>query len=314
MIAGVESAGRFAPGHYTPDNLPAEVSAMAGGLRCGLDVGAAGKVGLLELSLARSGPATRVVAQYQRAPLYLYRPIYVDPARPDMPFVYVQQSGDGLVQGDRYRIDITCASGAAAHITTQAPTKVFAARSDLVTQMVNLHAGAGAFLEYLPDPMIPCRGSRLFQRLRITAESTATIIFGETLMPGRVAHGESHVYDTYWAETAVLRPDETLLFTDRLRLRPLLEGVGSLGGYDVIASLYLVTAVVDPAALVSELRARDVERPDVMVGFTELPNGCGVAVRVLARTSATARHAMRELWNAARLTLMGLPAPDLRKG
>jgi urease accessory protein UreH len=47
-------------------------------------------------------------------------------------------------------MDIDCASGSAAHITTQAATKVYTARQNFVTQLVNLRAGAGAVLEYLP--------------------------------------------------------------------------------------------------------------------------------------------------------------------
>jgi urease accessory protein len=47
-----------------------------------------------------------------------------------MAYVFVLQSGDGLVQGDRYRVDIDCAPGAAAQITTQAATNVFAARQN----------------------------------------------------------------------------------------------------------------------------------------------------------------------------------------
>ena len=76
-----------------------------------------------------------------------------------MAFVFVQQSGDGLVQGDRYRIDIDCAAGSAAHVTTQAATNVFGARQNFATQMVNLRADAGAVVEYLPDPLVPFRGA-----------------------------------------------------------------------------------------------------------------------------------------------------------
>jgi urease accessory protein len=312
-----DQSARRDPGYYTPADLPTEVSALGDAVRGGLGVGSAGKVGLLEVTLAPSGGTTRVVAQYQRAPLYLYRPIYLDAARPDMAFVYLQQSGDGLVQGDRYRIDVTCAAGAAAHITTQAPTKVFAARNNLVTQLVNLRVKAGALLEYLPDPVIPCRGSRLFQRLRVTADPASTVIFGETLLPGRVAHAEAHAYDLYWAETEVRRPDGTLLCTDLLRLRPTLDGLGSLdllGGHHVLASLYVVTASLDPAVLVTALRDQLAQRPDVLAGVSELPHGCGVMVRLLASTSAAAQDALRAAWNAARLMLIGAPAPDLRKG
>jgi urease accessory protein len=76
----------------------------------------------------------------------MYRPVYLDPARPDMAFIFMQQSGDGLVQGDRNRIDISCCPGSAAHITTQAATKIFAARQNFTSQIINLRAGKETIL------------------------------------------------------------------------------------------------------------------------------------------------------------------------
>ena len=92
---------RSDPAHYTPAHIPPAIASFADAITEGLGVGAPGKVGLLELELALVGLSTRVVKQFHRAPLHLYRPVYIDPARPDMAFVYLQQSGDGLVQGDR---------------------------------------------------------------------------------------------------------------------------------------------------------------------------------------------------------------------
>ena len=287
-------------------------------VRDGLGVGAAGKVGLLDLGLAPYGGVTRLQRQYQRAPLYIYRPIHLDPGRPDMAFVFVLQSGDGLVQGDRYRVDIDCAPGAAAHVTTQAATNVFGARQNFATQLVNLHAHAGAVLEYLPDPVVPFRGSRLFQRICLTADRESTVILGETLLPGRVAHDEAHVYDLYWAETEVRRPDGTLLFADVLRINPAdgehPKSIGLLGAHDVVATLYVISGRIDPTTIVTELRAALDSCPDVLVGVSELPNGCGAAVRLLGPTSKAVQAARATAWNTARLALLGVPAPDLRKG
>ncbi len=216
---------------------------------------AAGRVGLLDLRLVPCGGVTRVQRQYQRAPLYIYRPIYLDAGRPDMAFVFVLQSGDGLVQGDRYRVDIDCAPGAAAHITTQAATNVFAARQNFATQLVNLRAQAGAVLEYLPDPVVPFRGSRLLQRISLTADRESTVILGETLLPGRVAHGEAHVYDLYCSETEVCRSDGVLPFSDVLRLGSAddrhAKSIGLLGEYDVVATLYVISRRTDPIAIVA---------------------------------------------------------------
>jgi urease accessory protein len=306
------------PAWYTPASLPAEIMGFDDGIRGGLLVGAPGKVGLLELMLAPSGGATRVQRQYQRAPLYIYRPIYLDPGRPDMAFVFVQQSGDGLVQGDRYRIDIHCGPGSAAHITTQAATNVFGARQNFATQLVHLHAAAGAVVEYLPDPLVPFRGARLFQRTRVTADRSATVILGETLLPGRVAHCEAHVYDVICCETELRSPAGTLQFADVLRLNPAggedPRSLGVLGGHDVVATLYVVTGQMEPSAIVSLLRETLAACPGVVAGASELPGDCGAVARVLGPTSKVVKGAMRNAWSAARVALVGVPAPDLRKG
>ena len=298
--------------------LPDELRLYSDPVQGGLDVGAAGKAGLLDLGLAPRGGTTRVHRQRQRSPLHVYRPIYLDADRPDMAFVFVQQFGDGLVQGDRYRIDIDCAPGSAVHVTTQAATKVYAARQNFAAQTVNLRVGAGAVLEYLPDPVVPFRGSRLFQRTNLTADAEAVVILGETLLPGRAAHGEVHVYDLYWAETEVGRPDGTLLFADVLRLQPGSgdhpTSIGLLGAHDVVATLYVIAPRPDPDTLAALLRATLDSIPDVLAGVSELPGGCGVAVRILGSTSKAVQEAVRAAWNTARLAVLGAPAPDLRKG
>jgi urease accessory protein len=311
-------ASRQDPAWYTPSNLPRDVAALDSPVSGGLAVGSPGKVGLLELTMVPSGGVTRVQRQYHRAPLHIYRPIYLDAGRPDMAFVFILQSGDGLVQGDRYRIDIDCAAGAATHVATLAATNVFAAPQNYATQLVNLRAGAGSVLEYLPDPMLPFRGSRLYQRTRVTAHPESIVFVAETVLPGRVAHGEAHAYDLYWAETEARRPDGTLLFADVLRFNPGIgdhpSSIGLLGAHHVVATLYVIAGQTDPATTVAVLRSALADSTDTLAGVTELPNGCGVAVRLLGPTSKAVRAALRTAWNAARIVLIGAPAPDMRKG
>lgn len=309
---------RCDPASYALSNQPREMVALDRAVDGGLPVGAPGKVGVLELGLARSGGITRVQRQYQRAPLHVYRPIYLDPGRPDMAFVFMQQLGDGFVRGDRCRVDVDCAPHSAVHLTTQAATNVFAAPENFATQRVNLRAGAGSVLEYLPDPVIPFAGSRLFQHVSVTADPTSTVILGETLLPGRVGRGEAHAYDLYRADTEVGRPDGTLLFADTLRLNPAdgaeSRSIALLGSHDVVATLFVITAETGPAALVSLMRDALADCPDILAGVTQLPNGCGAVTRVLGPSSKAVRTALRTVWNEARLAVLGVPAPDLRKG
>lgn len=301
----------------TPKRVPGEVTSLEGSTSGGLAVGTAGKVGVLDLTLASTGGVTRIERHYQRSPLHIFRPIYLDQARPDMAFIFLQQSGDGLVQGDRCRIDISLMEGSAAHFATQSATTAFPCHSNYASQLINLRAEADAVLEYLPDPVIPFRASRLVQKMRVVAHPHSTLIIGETVLPGRVAFGESHQYDVFWSETEVLDQDGNLLFSDLLRLLPGETNPHSpavFGAHDVGASLYVITDRVRPDCMVETLRATMSGVPEVLVGVSELPNGCGAGVRVLARTSRSAKQAIRSAWAAAHEEILGTPVPDLRKG
>lgn len=303
------------PSWYTPADLPAEVRAYDTPL-VAMGVGSAGKVGVLDLELAPVRGVTRIMRQYQQLPLYLFRALHVDPGWPAMAFVYLLQSGEGIVQGDRYRLDLHCAPGSAVHFTTQAATKIYRMEHNFATQLVNLTAGAGAFVEYLPDPVIPFRDSRFYQRMRVSVDTDATVILGETLLPGRVARGEVHAYALYYTDTEVRTAGGALLFVDRLKLAPhsaAPRSPGLLGRHDVVATLHVITRRVPAAALVECLQRGLAEQSDVLAGASQLPNGCGAVLRVLGPTSAAVTAAMHGAWNEARLALAGLPAPDLRK-
>jgi urease accessory protein len=259
-----------------------------------------------------------VCQQYQRAPIQTYQPVYLDPGRPDMAFLYLLQAGDGLVQGDRYRVEIACEADAAVHITTLSMTNVFAARQNYASMLVNLDVGPGAVLEYLPDPVVPFRGSRLFQRTKVVTDPGATVIIGETLLPGRIARQEIHAYDAFIAETAVTRRDGSEILSDALHVVPVrgdrAESLGLLGPLPVVSSLYMISDLADPRTLVAELRNALGGVPDVMAGVSELPNRAGAVVRIHSPTSRAAKEASLTAWHAGRMVLLGVPAPYLRKG
>lgn len=306
---------RSDPDWYIPADLPAEVRAYDAPLGP-LSVGCAGKVGLLDLGLAPVGGVTRVVRQFQQLPLYIFHPLYIDAGWPGMAFIYTLQAGEGIVQGDRYRLDLDCAPNTAAHFTTQAATKIYRMKDNFASQIVNLTVGAGAFVEYLPDPVIPFRDSRFYQRVRITADPDASVIFGETLLPGRVARGETHAYALYYTDLEARAPEGTLLFADRLKLEPRSaspRSPGLLGSCDVLAALYIITRQLPAGTLVDRLHHCLATRPELLAGISELPNRCGAVVRILGHTSAAVAAALRAAWNEARLAVVGLPAPDLRK-
>ncbi|MFF9352510.1 urease accessory protein UreD [Streptomyces sp. NPDC014734] len=281
-----------------------------------LAAGRPGKVGLLELRYARVGDRTELVDRYQKSPLQITRPLYVDPHRPDLPVTYLMTTGGGIVQADRHRIDIDCGPGTAVHLTTQAATKVHRMEFDHATQLVDITAAQGSYVEFLPDPVIPYRDARFYQHTRVTADPAATVLLGETIAAGRLARGERHAYRMLFSDLEIRRPDGRLLAVDTVRLDPRgpgpVTGPAVLADHDLMATLYVVTPLA-PASLVADTLHEALNPVAPAFGVSTLPDGCGAWVRVVGGDPPAVTRAMRAAWDAVRRLLIGVPAPDLRK-
>ena len=304
------------PSRLLPVDLPREFRTYAGEQAPVLGAGAPGKVGLLELEFAVSHGKTRMVQHYYQSPLQFFQPMYYDPARPDMPTIMFVQNGGGMLQGDRYRIDITCREGAAAHVTTQSAGKLYKCEGNYISQMVEITAEAGSLIEYLPDYTIPYRHSRFFQRTNLHLHPTATAIVGDVLTPGRTAHGEYHEYDIYLAQMDAWDFDGNLQVADTVKLQPTRftpRNPALLGRYDAFGVLYVFTRRPEAADLIGQLRSALAEVPRTVSGVSELPNGAGLSVRTLGENGTVVEQARTVAWNVARQVLFGVPAPNVRK-
>ncbi|MFH8221178.1 urease accessory protein UreD [Streptomyces sp. NPDC018057] len=281
-----------------------------------LAAGRPGKVGLLELRYARVGERTELVDRYQKSPLQIMRPLYVDPLRPDMPVTYLMSTGGGIVQADRNRIDIDCGPGTAVHLTTQAATKLHRTEFDHATQVVRLTAGAESYVEYLPDPLIPYRDARFYQQTLVTADPTATVLLGETVTAGRLARGERHAYRLLFSDLEITRPDGEPLVVDTVRLDPgeagSVTGPAVFGGHDLMATLHVLTPLA-PAAEVADTLHEALRGAGPAFGVSVLPEDCGAWARIMGSDPPAVARALRGAWDAVRRLLIGVPAPDLRK-
>ncbi|GGV35252.1 urease accessory protein UreD [Streptomyces griseoflavus] len=306
---------RLAPEHYEAVRLPPELTAFSTVPET-LGPGSAAKVGILDLGFARRGDRTELVERYQKSPLEIMRPLYVDPEMPGMACTYVMATGGGIAQADRYRVDLRCGPGAEALFTTQAATKVYRMEDDYATQRVHLTADDGAYVEYLPDPLIPFAGARFHQGAELTVDENATVVYAETVTAGRLARGERHRYTLLTTDLEIRRPDGTLLAVDTLRLQPErhggVTGPGVFSGHDHVASLFVVSGR-RPAAEIADTLHRALTGRDVLHGASTLPDDCGAWVRILGRDQPRFTAAVHDAWDAVRRLLTGHPAPDLRK-
>ena len=318
-----DTIDRLTPSHYEPVRLPPQVAALAS-VPDTLRPGSPAKVGILDLEFALVDGRTELVGRYQKAPLHLMRPLWIDPNLPGMAFTYIMATGGGIAQADRYRLDFRCGEDTEVHITTQAATKVYRMEHDYATQLVHLTADPGSYVEYLPDQLIPFEDARLYQRTLVTLAPGATVVLGEIIASGRVGRGERHAYQVVATDLRVQRPDGALLALDTIRLEPDKDGAehdrpgagvlgpGVFADHDYVATLYVLTDRKPAGEIADALHEALADHP-VLHGASTLPNDCGAWIRILAEDAITAKAAHRAAWDRVRRLLIGHPAPDLRK-
>jgi urease accessory protein len=279
------------------------------------ELGAQAAEGLLEMTatVAPDGH-TYLSRRRQRFPLRLTAPLYLDLRVPGMAFLYVQNPTGGVFEDDELRLALQVDASARVHLTTQAATKVYRCPEGCARQRIDLAVAAGAFAEYIPDPLIPHQGARFEQTVHADVEPGGVLLAAELVTPGRVAHHESFAY-TRLSLTTRIRVSEREAAVDAIVLEPHKRDPrvpGVLGEHTYLASLFVVAPDQDPDDLAHAIRAA-ADTPDCLLSTGTLPGGAGVLTRLLARSGIAADRALRAAWTAARVRLLGATPPRRRK-
>jgi urease accessory protein len=272
--------------------------------------------GLLALRMRCDARRRTVLAERrQRFPLRMTVPMYLDAGDRGMAFVYVQNPTGGVYAGDRLVTSITAEPGARVHVTTQSATKICRMDGGEAVQEMRFDVGAGAYVEYVPDPVIPQAGARLEQQTVVELGEGAAFVAAETLSPGRRARGERFAYERIRLRLEARR-DGHELCVDTMELVPSRrppDAPGILGSRDYLVSLVALCPEHDTARLAAVLDAALAERPGLLGAADELPNGSGAVARILAPSAMAAREALLGAWATVRREVIDLPLPAIRK-
>jgi urease accessory protein len=303
---------------YIPSDIPPEISiyqAEPGQL----GVGKAGKVGILQLKLERDADNRRTVIreQYCKTPLCVQRALYLEETLPAMAYVYIISPSGGILQGDRYRIDIVLSNNSFAHVTTQSATRIYKMEKNFGTQMVNVEVKEGSYFEYIPDQIIPFRNSRFYQAVELNVHDNATMIYSEMLVPGRVARGESFEYDICYIRTRARNQLGKPRFVDMIKLEPKKENLRLeeiMGTFDVVGTMYIITRPLYIKDLQQEINLKINELQETIAGgASAFPNKQGIIVRMLGKTAGEVRNMIFEVIRISRRQIIGASFSGIRK-
>jgi urease accessory protein len=280
--------------------------------------GTVGKTGFLRLGFERRGNQTILKNLERRAPYMVQRALYCDPEMPNLACVFLITTTGCLLQGDRLALDITLGPAAQAHVTTQSATKIHTMDANYAAQTQIITLADDAYLEFLPDPVIPHRQARFISDTRISIAPSATLLFSEIIQPGRKHHRPDECFGAtvMSISTSAACPAGGSLFTEKLLIEPqryAMRQTGVMDSFDVFANVILCTPK-DKADRVYERVEADVDLADgIAFGACRLPNDAGLIYKILGRETAQVKAKLREFWGVVRreVTGAGLPPPFL---
>jgi urease accessory protein len=280
--------------------------------------GTVGKTGYLRLGFETRGSRTILATLERRVPYLAQRALYCDQEMPGLATVFLITTTGCLLQGDRMALDIHLGQGAQVHITSQSASKIHGMDANYAAQTQTIILAEDAYLEFLPDPLIPHRRARFVSNTQVCVAPSATLLLSEILQPGRKHHHPDECFGATVVSLAVaaVRPDGRTLFTEKLVIEPerfAMRQVGVMNAFDVFGNVILCTPK-DKAERILERVEADVRMADsVAFGACRLPNDAGLIYKVLGHDTAQVKAKVREFWGIVRKEVTGadLPPPFL---
>jgi len=302
--------------YYTPDDIPKEIQTYDSKIKQ-LEVGKSGKVGILDLELQKdSNGKTVVTKQFSQVPLQFQRALYPENSLPEMAYLYVITPSGGILQGDRYRTDVSLKNKAIAHMTTQGATSIYSMNSNFASQIVNITVDENCYFEYIPDQIIPYNSSRYYQKVNLNVHDNATLIYSEVLTPGRVAMGESFEYDICYFRTHCRNQDKKIRFIENAKIEPKkqrLKSFGILGEYGVVGTVYIITKKENMIELENILNQFFQDMNGISIGTSITPDESGIIIRILSNKTEDIFDVIFRILEIIRKKILGASFSGIRK-
>ena len=272
-----------------PEDVPSQFASFDGKIPQ-MGVGKTGKIGFLKLTLESDSQRNKTIIteQLSRVPLYVQKALYYDETIPSMAHLFILSPSGGVLQGDRYRTDIELKNGAISHITTQGATRIYKMNSNYATQMINLNVGKDCYLEFLPEQLIPYKNSRYYQKATFKIDDSATLVYSETIVPGRVAMGELFDYDICCLKTLCYDDNHEMKFHDNCILEPKKQTMNSLGIFGnktTHSMMHVVTKQECIEELYETINQLFKDNDEIIGGTSILPNNSVLSIRILSNSS-----------------------------
>lgn len=249
--------------------------------------GAVGKRGILHMKFEKRPEKSILAHLYRGTPLLVQQALYWDESRPTLPICSIIDVGGGVLQGDRYYLNISVEDYAEAKVITQSATRIQAMDSNYATQYQEINVGKHAYLEYVPDSTILYRDSRYANENHLIVDETGILVFGETVMLGRKYHNnERYAFKLFSSLLEVSRPTGEVIFSEKLLVSQdeLTKDFNAImKNYDVFSTIVLLMPENLTTQLLEEYHFSYNKELDMYAGISLLPNNAGAIFRAVGK-------------------------------
>lgn len=251
--------------------------------------------GHLDLRAAsRAAGRTVLAGQSFRAPYHLSKPHWDGATRTLL--VQVVNPTAGILSGDRLASHIAVEKDAALLVTTPSASRIFKMKTGRAECRQEISVAARGWLEVMPEPLVPHRGSSYRQSTHLAVETGGEVFMVDLLVPGRVAHGEAWCWAELCLETEV-RLDGELVLRERFapsgaELLALAEWAGS--GSEACFGNAVLMAAAGADDDVWRQRIAGLHGAGLWVGVSPLRRG-GWSIKFVAKEGVMLRRACHEI-------------------
>jgi urease accessory protein len=237
----------------------------------------------------------------------------VDLSAANRAYLYRMNTSPGLLASDALRISLDLAAGAQLYLADQSATKVHSMPQleTLATVDYRIEVGEAATLEFLPEPLILFADATLIQKTEITLHETAGLIWGEIILPGRLARGEVYQFREYLSHMQIRSCEGKIWFVEAMKLmgkeNPFVQSA-LFTSAPVLGTLILILpqAIATPQTLanlsveIETLAENEPWQSALDLASSPLPGNRGLFIRAMSTTTRDLQACFKAALNCVR--------------
>ena len=269
--------------------------------------------GLIDLVLEKQGDVVVSPRKYFNGVFKLSPKMELDVER--IPAYFLMQLGGGIVEGEKYNINVELKENVRAIVTTQAASKVYKCENSYESfQETTLKLEENSILEYITDPVILYKDAVYRQENNIYMTKSSTLIYTDGITSGWSPDKKRFQYEKAKLKTNIYM-DGVPVLLDNMLINPSeddIDGLGFMEGYKNFATLIILDDRIDKN-IIEHLREEILKlNLDINFGITGLEVN-GFVLRVIGNLTQDLEEVVGLCHNYIRRKILNSQNLTIRK-